>query len=94
MSEDFSDAKRGPVVKPDPNKVRITIRLDVDTMNEKTRPFNPIEMLHTDEEIAQWLADAHKNEAPTVLAVVLRKVVKSNWSPRLLNFNVAFSDQH
>jgi len=28
MSEDFSKAKRGPVVKPDPNKVRITIRLD------------------------------------------------------------------
>jgi len=30
MSEDFSKGKRGPVVKPDPNKVRITIRLDAD----------------------------------------------------------------
>ena len=30
MSEDFSEGKRGPVVKPDPNKVRITIRLDAD----------------------------------------------------------------
>lgn len=30
MSEDFSKRKRGPVVKPDPNKVRITIRLDAD----------------------------------------------------------------
>ena len=29
MSEDFSKGKRGPVVKPDPNKVRITILLDV-----------------------------------------------------------------
>ena len=28
MSKDFSKAKRGPVVKPDPTKVRITIRLD------------------------------------------------------------------
>jgi len=28
MSEDFSKGRRGPVVKPDPNKVRITIRLD------------------------------------------------------------------
>ena len=28
MNEDFSKGKRGPVVKPDPNKVRITIRLD------------------------------------------------------------------
>jgi len=30
MSEDFSKGKRGSVVKPDPNKVRITIRLDAD----------------------------------------------------------------
>lgn len=30
MSEDFSKAKRGPVVKTDPNKIRITIRLDAD----------------------------------------------------------------
>ena len=27
---DFSKGKRGPVVRPDPNKVRITIRLDAD----------------------------------------------------------------
>ena len=30
MSEDFSNGKRGAVVAPDPNKVRITIRLDGD----------------------------------------------------------------
>jgi uncharacterized protein (DUF4415 family) len=30
MSEDFSKGKRGAVLKPDPNKVRITIRLDAD----------------------------------------------------------------
>ncbi len=30
MSEDFSKGKRGAVIKPDPNKVRITIRLDGD----------------------------------------------------------------
>ena len=30
MSEDFRKGKRGPVVKPDPNKARITIRLDAD----------------------------------------------------------------
>lgn len=28
MSEDFSKGKRGAVIKPDPSKVRITIRLD------------------------------------------------------------------
>lgn len=30
MSDDFSRGKRGAVVKPDPNKIRITIRLDGD----------------------------------------------------------------
>jgi len=30
MSEDFSKGKRGAVVRSDPNKVRITIRLDGD----------------------------------------------------------------
>ena len=30
MSEDFSKGKRGPIIKSDPNKVRITIRLDAD----------------------------------------------------------------
>ena len=30
MSEDFNKGKRGAIIKPDPNKVRITIRLDAD----------------------------------------------------------------
>ncbi len=30
MAENFSKGKRGPVVKTDPNKQRITIRLDAD----------------------------------------------------------------
>ena len=30
MSDDFSNGKRGSVISPDPNKVRITIRLDAD----------------------------------------------------------------
>ena len=33
MSDDFSKGKRGPVVKADPNKVRITIRLDGDIID-------------------------------------------------------------
>ncbi len=33
MSEDFSKGKRGSVVPSDPNKVRITIRLDADIIN-------------------------------------------------------------
>lgn len=33
MSEDFSKGKRGAVVKPNPSKVRITIRLDGDIID-------------------------------------------------------------
>ncbi len=33
MNEDFSKGKRGAIVKPDPNKVRITIRLDGDIID-------------------------------------------------------------
>ena len=33
MSDDFSKGKRGPVLTPDPNKTRITIRLDGDIIN-------------------------------------------------------------
>ena len=33
MSEDFSKGKRGPVLRPDPNKKRITIRLDGDIID-------------------------------------------------------------
>lgn len=41
MSEDFSKGKRGSIVPPDPNKVRITIRLDADIINHfKTQVNN------------------------------------------------------
>ena len=41
MSEDFSNGKRGSVIPSDPNKVRITIRLDADIINYfKTRVNN------------------------------------------------------
>lgn len=33
MSDDFSKGKRGPVLKADPNKRRITIRLDGDIID-------------------------------------------------------------
>ena len=37
MSEDFSKGKRGAVVKPGPNKERITIRLDADVIEHFKR---------------------------------------------------------
>ena len=33
MANDFSKGKRGAVIKPDPSKVRITIRLDADIID-------------------------------------------------------------
>lgn len=40
MSEDFSKGKRGPVVQPDPNKTRITIRLDSDLIDHFKNQVN------------------------------------------------------
>jgi uncharacterized protein (DUF4415 family) len=37
MTEDFSKGKRGPVVRADPKKVRITIRLDADIIDHFKR---------------------------------------------------------
>jgi uncharacterized protein (DUF4415 family) len=37
MSEDFSKGKRGPVLSADPNKLRITIRLDADIIDHFKR---------------------------------------------------------
>ena len=37
MADEFQNAKRGPVVPPDPNKVRITIRLDADIIEHFKR---------------------------------------------------------
>ena len=40
MSEDFSNGKRGAVLTPDPNKVRITIRLDGDIIEHFKEQVN------------------------------------------------------
>jgi len=40
MSEDFSKRKPAAVVEPDPNKVRITIRLDADLIDHFKNQVN------------------------------------------------------
>ena len=40
MSEDFSKGKRGAVIKPDPAKVRITIRLDANIIEHFKEAVN------------------------------------------------------
>lgn len=33
MTDEFKNAKRGPVIPPDPSKIRITIRLDPEVID-------------------------------------------------------------
>ena len=40
MTDDFSNGKRGAVIRPDPNKVRITIRLDSDLIEHFKNQVN------------------------------------------------------
>ena len=43
----------------------------------KTKPFNPVEFLESDEEIAQYLSDAYDDENPDVFVIALGNVVKA-----------------
>lgn len=42
----------------------------------KTNPFNPVEFLETDEEIAQYLSEAYSDNDPEVFVIALGNVVK------------------
>lgn len=75
MSEDFSKAKRGPVVKPDPTKVRITIRLDANIIEH----FKEIVHKNGGGNYQTLINDALKDQIQTHdkgLEKVLRKVIR------------------
>ena len=42
----------------------------------KTQAFNPVEMLHSDAEIAEFLAEAYEAESPGFFIAALGQVVK------------------
>ena len=65
MSEDFSKGKRGAVVKADPNKIRITIRLDADII----------------EYFKKRVHDAGGGNYQTFLNDALRKFIQSEAEP-------------
>jgi len=46
-------------------------------MSVKTRPFNPVEFLESDEEIVQYLSDAYDDENAEVFVIALGNVVKA-----------------
>jgi len=43
----------------------------------KTQPFNPVEFLQSDDEIAQYLSEAYDDENPEVFVVALGNVAKA-----------------
>ena len=45
-------------------------------MTIRTRPFNPVEMLRSDKEIAEFLAEAYKDQDPATFVTALGFVVK------------------
>ena len=42
----------------------------------KTRSFNPVEMLHSDEEVSQWLSEAYDDEDSAILVAVIGNLAK------------------
>jgi uncharacterized protein (DUF4415 family) len=65
MSVDFSKGKRGAIVKADPNKTRITIRLDGDII----------------EHFKKQVHDAGGGNYQTLLNDALRKYIQSETKP-------------
>ncbi len=65
MSEDFSKGKRGAIVKADPNKIRITIRLDGDII----------------EHFKKQVHDAGGGNYQTLLNDALRNFIQSENEP-------------
>ena len=74
MSEDFSKGKRGPVIRPDPGKVRITIRLDGDIIEFFKRQVLEAGGGNYQTLINQALRDRIENSKP--LEDTIRKVIR------------------
>ncbi len=75
MSEDFSKGKRGSVVPSDPNKVRITIRLDADIINHFKAEVNNAGGGNYQTFINEALRE-HIQSHNKSLEVTLRKIIR------------------
>jgi uncharacterized protein (DUF4415 family) len=75
MSENFSKGKRGPIVAPDPSKVRITIRLDADIINHFKALVNNAGGGNYQTLINSALRD-HIEDHSKALEITLRKVIR------------------
>ncbi len=72
---DFSQGKRGPVIPPDPNKIRITIRLDADILDYFKALVERAGGGNYQSLINQALRD-HIEQGPKKLEETLRKVLR------------------
>ena len=75
MAIDFSEGKRGPVAPPDPNKKRITIRLDADIITHFKNVVNEAGGGNYQTLINKVLRD-HIESDGEELEATLRKVVR------------------
>lgn len=75
MSEDFSNGKRGSIIPQDPNKVRITIRLDADIINHFKTVVNNAGGGNYQTLINEALRE-HIQAHDKSLEVTLRKVIR------------------
>jgi len=75
MSENFSKGKRGAVIKPDPKKVRITIRLDGDIIEHFKQQVHDAGGGNYQTLINNALRD-HINIHDSSLEDALRKVIR------------------
>lgn len=75
MSEDFSKGRRGAIVKSDPNKIRITIRLDGDVIEHFKQKVRRAGGGNYQTLINEALRD-HMLTQSTPLEDTLRKVIR------------------
>lgn len=75
MTTDWSKGKRGPVIPPDPNKTRITIRLDTDIIEHFKGIVNDAGGGNYQTLINNVLRD-HMEARDEVLEKKLRKIVR------------------
>ncbi len=75
MSKDFSNGKRGAVVPADPNKLRITIRLDADIISHFKTLVNNAGGGNYQTLINEALRE-HIQTKDKSLELILRKVIR------------------
>jgi len=79
MNENFSKGKRGAIIKPDPNKVRITIRLDADIIDHFKNQVHSVGggnyQTHINDALREYIY-VHNKSLEDTLRKVIREELK------------------